>query len=60
VVIPWADLQLNSQLPQRGWFFGLEIRVVDEDEGRTGTTSWSDSVELVPDDWSELRLFSVE
>ncbi|MBW1806651.1 MAG: hypothetical protein JRJ87_00560 [Deltaproteobacteria bacterium] len=60
VVIPWADLQLNSQLPQRGWFFGLEIRVVDEDEGLTGTTSWSDSVELVPDDWSELRLFSVE
>jgi cellulose/xylan binding protein with CBM9 domain len=60
VVVPWSDLQLNPQLPQRGWFFGVEIRVVDEDDGWTGTTSWSDSIELAPDDWPELRLFSAE
>ena len=59
ITLPWEDLELVSS-PQRGWFLGLEIRVVDEDAGGTDTYSWSDSTVLDSSLFPELRLFTVE
>jgi hypothetical protein len=59
LTLPWEDLELVSS-PQRGWFLGLEIRVVDEDSGGAETFSWSDSAVLDSNLFPELRLFSVE
>jgi hypothetical protein len=59
ISLPWEDLELVSD-PQRGWFLGLEIRVVDEDAGGPSTYSWSDSAVLDSDLFPELRLFTVE
>ena len=58
VTLPWADLQLASE-PQRGWFLGLEIEVVDVDGADEQTSCWSDAPDR-PDRWSEIRLFSAE
>jgi hypothetical protein len=57
--LPWEDLDLVSG-PQRGWFLGLDIRVVDEDTGGTDTFSWSDAADLDSGLFPELRLFSAE
>jgi len=59
VTLPWEDLELVSN-PQRGWFLGLEIRVVDEDTNGASTFSWSDSDVLDSNLFPELRLFTVE
>ena len=59
VTLPWEDLELVSD-PQRGWFLGLEIRVVDEDTNGASTFSWSDSGVLDSNLFPELRLFTVE
>jgi len=59
VTLPWDDLELVSD-PQRGWFLGLEIRVVDEDANGTDIFSWSDSDVLDSNLFPELRLFTVE
>jgi hypothetical protein len=59
ITLPWEDLELVSS-PQRGWFLGLEIRVVDEDAGGADTFSWSDSAVLDSNLFPELRLFTVE
>jgi hypothetical protein len=57
--LPWEDLELVSN-PRRGWFLGLEIRVVDEDFGGASIYSWSDSTDLDSSLFPELRLFTVE
>jgi hypothetical protein len=59
ISLPWEDLELVSD-PQRGWFLGLDIRVVDEDANGSGTFSWSDSEVLDNNLFPELRLFTVE
>jgi hypothetical protein len=59
ITLPWEDLELVSS-PQRGWFLGLEIRVVDEDSGGATTYSWSDCANLDSDLFPELRLFTAE
>ncbi len=60
LTLPWSNLELNAATAQRGWFLGLEIRVVDEDEGETVIYNWSEVEELDPQFWSEIRLFSLE
>lgn len=59
VALPWEDLELVSG-PQRGWFLGLDVRVVDEDAGSAATFSWSDSAVLSSSLFPELRLFTVD
>jgi len=59
ITLPWEDLELVSS-PQRGWFLGLEIKVVDEDDGGVEVFSWSDSAGLDSNLFPELRLFTVE
>ncbi len=58
--IPWSDLQLESISAQKGWFLGIEIRVVDEDDGKVTTTAWSNEEDLDPNLWPELRLFDLK
>jgi hypothetical protein len=58
--LPWSDLQPGGGAVQRGWFMGLEIRVVDVDEQGVGTWSWSGLAGIEPDRWPEIRLFSLE
>ncbi len=57
--IPWSDLQIESSSAQKGWFLGIEIRVIDEDDGRVTTTAWSNEEDLNPNLWPELRLFDL-
>ncbi len=59
LTLPWEDLGLVSG-PQRGWFLGLDVRVVDEDPGGADTFSWSDSDVLDSSLFPELRLFTLE
>lgn len=56
--LPWADLRLDEP-PQRGWFFGLQLRLVDEDAGDSSETWWAAGADR-PQVWNELRLFSTE
>jgi hypothetical protein len=56
--MPWADLGIER--PERGWFLGLQLRLIDEDAGKTATVSWSDGEGLDPALWPELRLFSLD
>jgi hypothetical protein len=53
--IPFADLSLA---PQPGWFLGLDVRVMDVDEGSTRELRWSGSEN--PGRWPELRLWHRE
>lgn len=58
--LPWSDLEPVGGAVQRGWFLGLEVRVVDVDEQGVGTWSWSGLPDIEPGRWPEVRLFSVE
>ncbi len=58
LTMPWSDLQFDTE-PQRGWFLGIEVKVVDEDAAGAQTHAWSDAAGS-PNLWSEIRLFSVE
>ena len=55
---PWGDMQMGED-PQRGWFLGLEVEVIDEDSGGQARYSLSDGTRQ-PELWSELRLFATE
>lgn len=58
LTIPWQDLKL-AQEPQRGWFLGMDINVLDRDGDEENLYSWSDSNDS-PEVWSELRLFGLQ
>ncbi len=56
--IPWQDLELDEE-PQRGWFLGAEINVIDRDGIEENIYAWSDSSKS-PEVWNELRLFGLQ
>lgn len=59
VEVPWEDLGLDKYGPQRGWFLGLEVEVVDADGEDERIFSLSGISEAAPEQWPELRLNSL-
>jgi hypothetical protein len=57
--VPWEDLGLDKYGPQRGWFLGLEVEVVDADGEEQRLFSLSGIPSAAPEQWPELRLSSL-